>query len=257
MRRAIPFLSIMVLACVPAYGDEPAFQGEWLQTSLGVVTFKLDGGALVATFAHPQFSPVKCSVRKKTAAVPNEEGPKPGEVKLTLNDSGRSFSGLYQLANGRRILWQGWRPDPDATRAEYGRFDGLWLTTIGLMELDQTGDKVKGKCAVRGTSKIEGTITGRQLDFRYQWFRPGKGWFDLSKDGKTFEGAAVGDGADQWYGWQGRMPEFRRHVPAPWRARSWMGPPRGCSPTASAPRKATRRAIPSDGRPSSSCTART
>jgi predicted esterase len=213
MRRAIPFLIVLVVACVPAFGDEPTLQGEW-RTSLGVVTFKPDGNTLVATFANPRLSPVKCSVKRKAPALQNEEGPKPGEAKLTLDDSGRSFSGSCQFANGQRTLWQGWRPDPDATKAETGRFDGLWLTTIGLMELEQTGDKVKGNYAVRGTSKIEGTITGRQLDFRYQWFRPGKGWFDLSKDGKSLEGAAVGDGADQWYGWQGRRaPEYRRHVP--------------------------------------------
>jgi predicted esterase len=213
MRRAIPFLSVLVLACVPAVGDEPALQGEW-RTSLGIATFKPDGDALVATFASPQLAPVKCSVKTKAAAPQNEEAPKPGEAKLTLDESGRSFSGSCRLANGRQLPWQGWRPDPDATKAETGRFDGLWLTTIGLMELEQAGDKVKGNYAARGTSKIEGTITGRQLDFRYQWFRPGKGWFDLSKDGKTFEGAAIGDGQFGWYGWKGRRaPEFRRHIP--------------------------------------------
>ncbi len=256
MRRAIRILIVLLMTGVPAFGDEPTLQGEW-RTSLGVVTFKPEGDALVATFTNPQISPVKCTVKRKTAPPNNEEGPKPGEAKLTIDDSGLAFSGSCQFANGRRIPWSGWRPDPDATKAETGRFDGLWLTTIGLMELEQTGDKAKGNYAVRGTSKIEGTITGRQLDFRYQWFRPGKGWFDLSKDGKTFEGAAVGDGADQWYGWKGRRARNISGTSRSWPARSSTGPPRTSSPTASARPKATRRPIPNDGRPSSCCTART
>ena len=93
----------------------------------------------------------------KTATLQVEESQKPGEAKLTLDDSGRSFAGTFQFGNGRPNPWNGWRPDPDATKAETGQFDGLWLTTTGLMELEQTGDKVKGNYAVRGTSKIEGT----------------------------------------------------------------------------------------------------
>ena len=79
--------------------------------------------------------------------------------------------GWYQFGEGQRNYprtpWNGWRPDPEATKGETGRFDGLWLTTSGLMELEQAGDKVKGQYARYGPVKIEGTVTGRQLDFRY------------------------------------------------------------------------------------------
>jgi predicted esterase len=61
---------------------------------------------------------------------------------------------------------------------------------------------------------MEGTITGRRLDFRYTWLRNGKGWFDLSKDGKAIEGAGVDDRTDFWYERRGRRAdEFRRHAP--------------------------------------------
>ena len=43
-----------------AHADEPTLPGEW-RTSLGIVTFKSEGDALVATFAHPQIPPVKGS----------------------------------------------------------------------------------------------------------------------------------------------------------------------------------------------------
>jgi predicted esterase len=213
MRSIILTSGLLVVACVSARADEPTLQGEW-RTSLGIVTFKPEGDALVATFAHPQVPPVKGSLTGKTATLKSEDKQRPGEAKLKLDDSGRSFEGTFQFGNNRPNPWKGWRPDPEATKAETGRFAGLWLTTTGLMELEQTGDKVQGRYASRGTTKIEGTVNGRQLDFRYHWFRPGKGWFDLSKDGKTLEGAAVGDGFPFWYGWQGRRaPEYRRHVP--------------------------------------------
>ena len=42
------------------------------------------------------------------------------------------------------------------------------------MELEQAGDKVKGRYALRGTSKIEGKVTGRRLDFRYKASAPAR-----------------------------------------------------------------------------------
>jgi predicted esterase len=82
------------------------------------------------------------------------------------------------------------------------------------MELEQGGDKVEGHYARYGPVKIEGDITGRRLDFHYTWLRNGKGWFDLSKDGKKIEGAGVDDGTDSWYERRGRRAdEFRRHAP--------------------------------------------
>jgi len=213
MRGAVRVLGLLMAAIASAHAGEPTLQGEW-RTNLGVVTFKPEGGSVAATFANPQIPTVKGALKGKTAALKDGDGQKRSEASLTLDGPGRSFSGWFQFDNGQRAPWNGWRPDPDATKAETGRFDGPWLTTIGLMELAQAGDKVTGNYAARGTSKIEGTVHGRQLDFRYQWFRAGKGWFDLSADGKTIAGAAVGDGASSWYGWQGRRaPEFRRHVP--------------------------------------------
>src|SRR5262249_41504420 len=80
-----------------------------------------------------------------------------------------------------------------------------------LMELNQDGQKVMGRYAFGGVSEIEGTVTGRMLEFKYKAFRPGKGWFDLSADGSGFAGAAVAHGFAGWYGWQGRRaPEFVR-----------------------------------------------
>jgi predicted esterase len=219
MRRAIPVLGPLLLATgiSTARADEPTLQGEW-RTSLGTVTFKTEGDTLVATFANPQTPAVKGMLKGKEATLTFREGNRHADATIKLADPGRSFEGSYQYGEDQRNFpprpWNGWRPDPEAPKGQTGRFGGLWLTTQGLMELEQTGDKVKGRYARLGPVKMEGTITGRRLDFHYTWLRNGTGWLDLSKDGKTIEGAAALDGTDSWYGWRSRRAdEFRRHAP--------------------------------------------
>jgi predicted esterase len=219
MRRAIPILGLLLLTTgmSPMRADEPTPQGEW-RSSLGTVTFKTEGDTLVATFADPRTPAVKGTLKGKEAKLTFREGARHADATIKLAESGRSFEGSYQYGEGQRNFqprpWNGWRPDPEATQGQTGQFGGLWLTTQGLMELEQAGDKVKGRYARYGPVKMEGTITGRRLDFRYTWLRNGKGWFDLGKDGKTIEGAGVDDGTDMWYERRGRRAdEFRRHAP--------------------------------------------
>ena len=198
--------------------DRNELEGEW-RTSLGVVTFKPQGTAWVATFADSQLPTLKGPLDGKQLTLKYDVGARHASSTITLDDSGRSFSGPYQFGEGQRNFvniprWQGWRPDPDARKGPTGRFDGLWLTTQGLMELEQSGQKVRGRYARYGPVKIEGTVTGRQVDFRYTWLRNGGGWFDLSKDGTTLEGAGLDDGSNNWYERKGRKAsEFRRHAP--------------------------------------------
>src|SRR3954469_22940655 len=78
------------------------------------------------------------------------------------------------------------RTAPIATADE--SFNGLWLTDLGLMDLQQSRDQVIGAYALRGVSKIQGTVTDYKLTFTYNSFRTGSGSFELSPDGKTFAG---------------------------------------------------------------------
>ncbi|MHB1556615.1 MAG: hypothetical protein ACYC61_03925, partial [Isosphaeraceae bacterium] len=205
MRRPIHIPSLAMLAAgaaalvlsstsAPARAGEKSLEGEW-RTSLGVVTFKAEGDNLVATFENPRTPPVKGQLKGNTATLTYREGNRRGDATIKLDDSGRSFSGTYQYGEGQRTFppnnWNGWRPDPEAAKGTTGKFAGLWLTTQGLMEIVQDGDRVTGRYARYGPVKIEGTITGRRLDFTYTWLRNGKGWFDLSKDGKSIDGAAL------------------------------------------------------------------
>ena len=50
-----------------------------------------------------------------------------------------------------------------------GAFSGLWLTDLGLMELDQTGNEVDGQFALRGVSTIEGTVYSATITDTVRW----------------------------------------------------------------------------------------
>jgi predicted esterase len=67
---------------------------------------------------------------------------------------------------------------------------------------------------LRGMSTMEGKVAGRHLDFRFQSFQEGRGWFDLSVDGNSFAGAGNSDGFPGWFGWKGQPAlGFKPHVP--------------------------------------------
>lgn len=90
---------------------------------------------------------------------------------------------------------------------------GLWLTDLGLMELTQSASHVNGRYALRGTSRLDGTLADGLLDFRFASFRKGQGVFQFAEDGKTFAGSAHADGftgSDRWRG--RRATEFVPHV---------------------------------------------
>src|SRR5262245_17397208 len=201
-----------------AMGESPGrdgaapFDGVW-RTSVGTVTLKQMGDTVTGTYGGAGQFTLKGTVKGKKLTFEYEQGKTRGDGHWTLADSGHSFVGEYQVRGGQGDEWNGWRPDPEAPRGKPADLGGLWLTDLGLMELKQTGTAVKGKYALRGTSGIEGTVTGRQFEFKYKAFRDGKGWFDVAADGATLAGAAVTDGFAGWYGWRGRRaPEFARHA---------------------------------------------
>jgi predicted esterase len=203
-----------IAAALSAMAAEPvAFDGQW-RTSIGTVNLKQAGSEITGTYGSAgQFS-LKGQIDGKKLTFEYREGEAAGEAQWTLDESGHSFHGQYQLRRGQKGIWEGWRADPEAPNAPPANFGGLWLTDLGLMELEQRADKVTGRYAVQGVSTIESTARGRTLDFQYKSFGAGKGWFDVSADGATIAGAANNDGSAVWYGWRGRRAtEFARHAP--------------------------------------------
>jgi predicted esterase len=197
-----------------ATADEPAgpFQGEW-RTTIGVVHLVQKGGAVTGTYGLNGQFPLKGTAKDNVLTFEYEEGQAKGDGRFTLDATGNAFTGGFQVRNGRGGQWNGWRPDSKARTDKPGTFAGLWLTDLGLMELQQDGSKVRGHYAARGNATIDGKLAGRQLDFRFENFRAGKGWFDLADDGKSFVGASNVDGFPGWSGWHGRpAPAFTRHA---------------------------------------------
>jgi predicted esterase len=189
-----------------------AFDGEW-RTSIGIVQLKQTGNSVTGTYGKAGEFTLKGSVEGKRLSFEYQEGHASGDAHWNLDESGNAFSGTFKLRTGQAGGWEGWRLDPDAAKGELTDFGGLWLTDLGLMELKQSGSKLRGRYALGGVSAIEGRLTGREFDFKYKAFRSGQGWFDFSPDGNTFAGAAATSGFSGWYGWRGRRaPEFVRHV---------------------------------------------
>lgn len=68
-------------------------------------------------------------------------------------------------------------------------FSGEWHTSYGPMRLRQNGSMVEGEYYPNFNGKLEGTVTGNILSFKYKegWLS-GYGQFTLSSDGNYFEG---------------------------------------------------------------------
>lgn len=205
-------LMFILMAARVGADEKGIFDGEW-RTSFGAVTLKQAGRDVTGAYGNAGQFTLKGKVQGRKLTFEYQEGQASGDAHWTLDGSGHAFRGGYKLRGGRAGEWNGWRPDPQALKAKPANLGGLWLTDLGLMELEKTGDKMKGRYALRGVSQIDGTVTGRRFEFTHRSFRPGTGWFDVSADGATFAGAANTDGSAGWYGWRGRRaPEFARHA---------------------------------------------
>jgi predicted esterase len=202
------------IGSLTAAADLPgSFSGAW-KTTFGPVVFEQKGQDVTGQIIAFKL-PVKGKLTGKTLTASYDEGQVHVDAMLELDDSGTAFTGTFQASNGNGGVWNGWRPDPAAAQGEPANFAGLWLTDLGLMELEHDGPRVKGRYALRGTSSLEGTIQGRHLEFHLKSFRfTGPGWFDLDPAGRNLTGAGGTDGMPAWYGWKGRKAaEFVRHVP--------------------------------------------
>jgi predicted esterase len=213
MNRSVILAALAIVVAADSTRASGPFDGAW-RTSLSDVTLVQDGATVTGTYGNAQQFQIKGKVDGKALTFEFTEGNAKGDGRWTLDETGNAFSGGFQVRGGPGGQWNGWRQDPAAAKAPRAKFAGLWLTTSGLMELAEVNGKIQGKYAFRGTSDIEGTVTGRRLDYKFKNPRTGQGWFDLSSDGKTLRGAARTDGFPGWFGWSGRpAPEFVRLAP--------------------------------------------
>ena len=92
-----------------------------------------------------------------------------------------------------------------ARAAEVADFTGDWSATYGPLKLKQTGTHVVGSYDMNGAiGLVEGDVQDRRLVFTYR--EPniaGKGWFELSAAGDSFDGRWRADGETSWSRWTG------------------------------------------------------
>src|SRR5271165_1296130 len=109
-------LALIVLAfSVAAAADDPAksFHGEW-RTTIGIVKLEQKGSDVTGTYGLGGRFPLKGTVKDNVLTFQYQEGQVKGEGRFTLDAAGDSFTGNFQIQNGRRGDWNGWRPDPNA-----------------------------------------------------------------------------------------------------------------------------------------------
>ncbi|MDF1701125.1 MAG: hypothetical protein P1V36_08205 [Planctomycetota bacterium] len=191
--------------------DAEPWSGDWMM-SFGMLKLKQDGTTLTGTYGNQgQFS-IEGTVDGSKATFRYTEGNISSTGAWELQPSGHAFRGHLVMGNGGRKDWHGWRADPSAKKGK-AKSKGLWLTSLGLMELKAKGKRAEGRFALRGGSTFSGDFSGRHLELQYQVLRGGQAWFDFAKDGKTFAGAASDHGASGWFGWEGRKAdEYKRHA---------------------------------------------
>ena len=215
MARWITPLLLALLGTTATGADEAAkMAGEW-KTTMGVLTLRAQGDALTGKLVAFGLN-VKGEPRDGKVALSYDTQDKTHvAATLTLDPSGRSFSGPCKASNGNQFIWQGWHVDPAARQAKPGDFAGMWLTDLGLMELTGDGGKIKGKYALRGTSSVEGEAKGRHFEGKLKtWRFTGPVFFDLDEAGTAIYGAGGTDGQAPWYAWNGKKaPQYVKHAP--------------------------------------------
>ena len=83
-------------------------------------------------------------------------------------------------------------------------YSGLWETSYGRMRLTQEGSTVSGEYSYTSTSTIAGEIEGDRLTFGYsEGDTQGEGWYELAKDGESFQGRWREKGSEHWKRWRG------------------------------------------------------
>jgi hypothetical protein len=90
--------------------------------------------------------------------------------------------------------------------AQRASFAGRWETSFGMMELQQHGEEVRGWYGgASGWNELRGMASGARLQFEYrERAEAGSGSFELSADGKSFDGSYRANGTSISGGWHGR-----------------------------------------------------
>jgi hypothetical protein len=137
-----------------------------------------------------------------------QDGGFEGTAEFTMNEDGKGFTGSSTALKPKEftVTWGTYTPPVIS-------FAGTWETISNgqhhfVLTMVQTGTKVTGVYP-RGNGKIEGTISGRVLRFKWESDGgTGSGRFVMDESGKAFSGSYnKGDNPDDVVNtWNGKLP---------------------------------------------------
>lgn len=103
-----------------------------------------------------------------------------------------------------------------AVAASAASFTGLWDTSYGPMRVSDQGTAAAGRYAHGAGGSLLGSVEKGKWTFKYKEPKgAGEGWFQLSKDGKSFAGKWRPEGRTTWEDWKGTLV-------APVPGRKWL-----------------------------------
>jgi hypothetical protein len=185
----------------------------------------VSGNSLTGTWSAPDLPPIWDSTQNMYIAAPHIFG----QVQLTLDPSGISFSGIFKgeyhhtwdprfVVHGEKVGYTPTpTPPPPPPPSTSKQFTGKWDTNWGEMNLSQVGNTLTGSYDYDG-GKLAGTIDGTTATGTWSEapsyqppFDAGDFTFTLSADGKIITG--------QWrYGscdWESDIRGTRGEQPPP------------------------------------------
>ncbi len=169
------------------------FTGRWF-TTFGPMTLEARGGSIAGTYHYGSTEGrLEGEVRGDTLEFGYEEPNERGRGSFRLVRAGK-FTGSYAAEGaGRARRWEGERG-----------WDGVWQSAFGRIRLVHEAGRVHGYYEGAGLSRIDGQSRDGRLEFQYRESNAaGEGCFQLSDDGRTFEGRWRAQDHSEWSPWNG------------------------------------------------------
>jgi hypothetical protein len=214
LRRCTALLLVCIAWTAPALGREPAttgIVGRWDTTFGSLELQRSDDGRIHGSYASGgTTATLEGTLAGRKLTFRYKEGDTVGDGEFTFAPDGRSFTGRWRTDGD--TAWSDW----NGTRTGPATFAGLWDTSYGRMRLTLSGDGESPKCEGTyvmsgGTAELSGRVKDRRFTFEYKEASgsKGKGWFELSETGDSFDG--------QWTDKSGKSGSWSgvRMVPEP------------------------------------------
>ena len=188
MVRATCVLFVLAALSVPgarALAGEDSWSGTWV-TDEGAMTLTQDGDSVSGTYGRG--GEIEAKVSGSHLQGTFRVGNSTGDLDFERKQPGQ-FEGKWTRSGGAGGTWRGWRRDEAAESSPAANFAGYWLTSIGILRLEQEGARVFGPWRNQGWATIKGTAKGRRLEAALEqpsW--RGKVWLETTADGKRLYG---------------------------------------------------------------------